>query len=158
MNKNDILAQLQAGKSVDEIAKELTSLLNDAQKEKDRLDAEAKKKAEAKVAAKKAAEAKKAEELAYATQAADAMNAYYEFIYGADNFEPYTAEEIMTDHGSSCTKDKYGEISYTCTKDGKTTSKTIPLYKTDFDKAFTKAMDNADAILRDWVKRFDRLF
>lgn len=149
MDKNDILKRLQAGESVDSIAQNLTDLLNEAQKEKKRLDAEAKAKKEAEEKAENERLAQQAAEKKLARSVSDALNAYYTFVYGADNFDTWTPEEVMDEHGSPRTKSN-GSLTYTCTKDGKTTTKTIPLNTPDF----AKALRDADRVLSDWLSRW----
>ncbi len=75
MNKNDILALVRKGQSIDAIAEEFAQALNEAQKqlEKERSDA-----------ARKAA----------ADKAAEAMNNYFKLRYPGETFEPLTGELI----------------------------------------------------------------
>ena len=79
MNKNDILALVRGGQSIDDIAEEFAQALNEAQKqlEKERSDA-----------ARKAALARSAD------KAAEAMNDYFKLRYPNQTFEPLTGALI----------------------------------------------------------------
>lgn len=79
MNKNDILALVRKGQSIDDIAEEFAQALNEAQKqlEKERSDA-----------ARKAVLARAAD------KAAEAMNEYFKLRYPDQTFEPLTGELI----------------------------------------------------------------
>ena len=77
MNKNDILALVRGGQSIDDIAEEFAQALNEAQKqlEKERSDA-----------------ARKAELARAADKAAEAMNDYFKLRYPKQTFEPMSGE------------------------------------------------------------------
>lgn len=77
MNKNDILALVRKGQSIDDIAEEFAQALNEAQKqlEKERSDA-----------------ARKAELARAADKAAEAMNDYFKLRYPKQTFEPMSGE------------------------------------------------------------------
>ena len=77
MNKNDILALVRGGQSIDDIAEEFAQALNEAQKqlEKERSDA-----------------ARKAELARAADKAAEAMNNYFKLRYPKQTFEPMSGE------------------------------------------------------------------
>ncbi len=79
MNKNDILALVRKGQSIDAIAEEFAQALNEAQKqlEKERSDA-----------------ARKAELARAANKAAEAMNEYFKLRYPDQTFELLTGELI----------------------------------------------------------------
>lgn len=77
MTKNDILALVRGGQSIDDIAEEFAQALNEAQKqlEKERSDA-----------------ARKAELARAADKAAEAMNDYFKLRYPKQTFEPMSGE------------------------------------------------------------------
>lgn len=77
MTKNDILALVRGGQSIDDIAEEFAQALNEAQKqlEQERSDA-----------------ARKAELARAADKAAEAMNNYFKLRYPKQTFEPMSGE------------------------------------------------------------------
>lgn len=77
MTKNDILALVRGGQSIDDIAEEFAQALNEAQKqlEQERSDA-----------------ARKAELARAADKAAEAMNDYFKLRYPKQTFEPMSGE------------------------------------------------------------------